>query len=104
MEEQKPLKNSINKLLLQFFIKFRHLYQFRSIGTNYSFIPFTNKYNFNLFKMSKSSSFFDWELSFRKNQPSKERVKRNREKISSIGIPINNFKKFLQECKEKNLN
>ncbi len=54
--------------------------------------------------MSKSSSYFDWELSFRKNQPSKERVKHNREKINSIGIPINNFKKFLQEWKEKNLN
>ncbi len=54
--------------------------------------------------MSKSSSYFDWELSFHNNQPSKERVKCNREKINSIGIPINNFKKFLQEWKEKNLN
>ncbi len=54
--------------------------------------------------MSKSTSYFDWELSFRKNQPSKERVKDNREKINSIGIPTNNFKKFLQEWKEKNLN
>ena len=54
--------------------------------------------------MSKSSSYFDWELSFRKNQPSKERVKPNREKINSIGIPINDYKKFLREWKEKNLN
>jgi len=54
--------------------------------------------------MSKSTSYFDWELTFRKSQPSKERVNHNREKINSIGIPINNFKKFLQEWKEKNLN
>ena len=54
--------------------------------------------------MSKSSSYYDWELSFRQNQPSKEKVNRNREKINSIGIPINNFKKFLQEWKEKYLN
>ena len=54
--------------------------------------------------MPKSSSYFDWELSFRKNQSSKESVKRNREKINSIGIPINDYKKFLQEWKEKNLN
>ena len=54
--------------------------------------------------MSKSTSYFDWELSFRKNPPLKERVKHNREKINSIGISTNNFKKFLQEWKEKNLN
>ncbi len=54
--------------------------------------------------MPKSSSYFDWELSFRKSPPSKERVNINREKINSIGIPINNFKKFFKEWKEKNLN
>ena len=54
--------------------------------------------------MSKSSSYFDWELSFRKNQHSKEKVKVDREKLNSIGIPINDYKKFLREWKEKNLN
>jgi hypothetical protein len=53
--------------------------------------------------MSKSTSYFDWEQSFHKNQASKERVRHYREEINSIGIPISNFKKFLQEWKEKNL-
>ena len=54
--------------------------------------------------MSKSSSYLDWELGFRKTKPSKERNKPNQEKLNSIGITTNNFKKFIQEWKEKNLN
>ena len=69
----------------------------------YSFIHFTNKYNFNKFKMSKSSSYFDWELTFRKAQHSNKKVKRELDPINSIGIPISKYKKFLKEWKEKNL-
>ena len=64
---------------------------------------FTNKFNFNIFKMSKSSSYFDWELTFRKGHLSNKKVKMDIDTINSIGIPISKYKKFLQEWKEKNL-
>ena len=66
-------------------------------------MSFTNKYNFNIFKMSKSSSFFDWELNFRKGHHSNKKVKAELDPINSIGIPISKYKKFLKEWKEKNL-
>ena len=66
-------------------------------------MSFTNKYNYNIFKMSKSSSYFDWELAFRKGHYSSKKVKIDMELINSIGIPISKYKKFLKEWKEKNL-
>jgi len=62
----------------------------------------TNKYNFKIFKMSKSSSYFDWELTFRKVNLSKK-VKMDIDPINSIGIPVSKYKKFLKEWKAKNL-
>lgn len=53
--------------------------------------------------MSKSSSYFDWELTFRKSHYSNKKVKMNLDPINSIGIPISKYKKFLKEWKEKNL-
>jgi len=53
--------------------------------------------------MSKSNSYFDWELSFRKDHPSTKSVKTEVDAINSIGIPIKKCKKFLKEWKEKNL-
>ena len=53
--------------------------------------------------MSKSSSFFDWELTFRKGHHSNKKVKIDFDSINSIGIPVNKYKKFLKEWKEKNL-
>ena len=50
--------------------------------------------------MSKSNSYFDWELTFRN---STKNVKRNQDPINSIGIPTSKYKKFLKEWKEKNL-
>ncbi len=66
-------------------------------------MSFTNKYNFNIFKMSKSSSYFDWELAFRNGHHSNKKVKLDLDPINSIGIPISKYKKFLKEWKEKNL-
>ena len=53
--------------------------------------------------MSRSSSFFDWELTFRKAHDSNKKVKMELDTINSIGIPISKYKKFLKEWKEKNL-
>ena len=66
-------------------------------------MSFTNKYNFNIFKMSKSSSYFDWELTFRNGHRSNKKEKADLDPINSIGIPISKYKKFLKEWKEKNL-
>ena len=53
--------------------------------------------------MSKSSSYFDWELTFRQARDSNKKVKLELDPINSIGIPISKYKKFLKEWKEKNL-
>jgi len=53
--------------------------------------------------MSKSSSYFDWELAFRNGHRSNKKVKMELDPINSIGIPISKYKKFLKEWKEKNL-
>jgi len=53
--------------------------------------------------MSSSSSYFDWELTFRQAHHSNKKMKRELDTINSIGIPTNKYKKFLKEWKEKNL-
>jgi len=52
--------------------------------------------------MSKSNSYFDWELSFRKDNHSTKNVKKNLDPINSIGIPASKYIKFLKEWREKN--
>jgi len=49
--------------------------------------------------MSKSNSYFDWELTFRKDHPSAKKVENNQDPINSIGIPTSKYKKFLKEWK-----
>ncbi len=63
-------------------------------------MSFTNKYNFNRCKMSRSSSSFDWELSFHNSD---KKVRMELDTLNSIGIPISKYKQFLKEWKEKNL-
>ncbi len=53
--------------------------------------------------MSKSSSYFDWELTFRKDRHSNKKVKMDIDPINSIGIPKSKYKQFLKEWKDKNL-
>ena len=53
--------------------------------------------------MSKLNSYFDWELTFRKDHSSNKKVKLDFNSMNSIGIPINKYKKFLKEWREKNL-
>ena len=44
--------------------------------------------------MSKSNSYFDWELSFRKDHLSAKNVKKNQDPINLIGIPTSKYKTF----------
>ena len=53
--------------------------------------------------MSESNSYFDWELTFRKNLSTTKEEYRVQDTINSIGIPTSKYKKFLKEWKEKNL-
>jgi len=53
--------------------------------------------------MSKSNSYFDWELTFQKDNHSTKDVKKNQDPINSIGIPTSKYKRFLKEWREKNL-
>jgi len=50
--------------------------------------------------MSRSSSSFDWELSFHNSD---KKVRMELDTLNSIGIPISKYKQFLKEWKEKNL-
>jgi len=54
--------------------------------------------------MSKAVSYYDWELSFqRKIGIDKQKVDDN-EPINTLGIFKNDFKDFVKNWKEKNLN
>ncbi len=60
--------------------------------------------------MSKTvSSYFDWELNFRRKSQlshiSEIETKRIRDKedVNSLGISDNNYKDFMKKWKEKNL-
>ncbi|MHA1912851.1 MAG: hypothetical protein ACW986_08300 [Promethearchaeota archaeon] len=50
--------------------------------------------------MSKAVSYYDWNLSFKQNTPSKPNDKGL---INSLGMTDNNFKDFMQKWKEENL-
>lgn len=53
----------------------------------------------------KTSSFLDWELSFRGLKPKviNEKYIYKKEKVNSLGISDNKFKDFMKKWKEKNL-
>jgi len=53
--------------------------------------------------MEKSSSFYDWEHQFRKNN--KREIKKSKEKysVNSLGISDSNFKNFIKKWKEENI-
>ena len=53
--------------------------------------------------MSSSNSYFDWELTFRKDHSSTKKVKVEQDTMNSIGIPTSKYKKFIKEWREKNL-
>lgn len=52
--------------------------------------------------MSKSESYFDWELAFRNNNSDKEE-ELEKDFMNSIGIPKSKYEKFLKEWRKKNL-
>ena len=55
--------------------------------------------------MEKSSSFFDWELKFKKNNKNLDRKvfsKKDKFKENSLGIPQKHFKQFLNEWRKRN--
>lgn len=49
--------------------------------------------------MSRTDSYFDWELSFRKKETNSYLHK----EVNSLGIPKNEFKEFMENWKTKNL-
>ena len=42
-------------------------------------------------------------MTFRKDHPSTNNVKKEQDTINSIGIPTSKYKKFIKEWREKNL-
>jgi len=55
--------------------------------------------------MSKSVSYYDWELSFKKkadHTPNNPRLIK-KPSLNSIGIPVDNFKEFMKKWKQENL-
>lgn len=55
--------------------------------------------------MSKSVSYYDWELSFKKkaDRAPKEPSIIKKSSNNSIGIPVNDFKEFMKKWKKENL-
>jgi len=55
--------------------------------------------------MSKAISYYDWRLSFkRKEIPYEKDISNDNETCNTLGIDDDNFKEFLSNWKEKNLN
>jgi hypothetical protein len=50
---------------------------------------------------SKSISFYDWELTFKKK--TKNNLNNEEKEINSLGLSDENFKDFMTKWKEKNL-
>jgi len=50
---------------------------------------------------SNSVSFYDWELSFKKNPSATQKV--SNDKMNKLGINDDLFKNFMKKWKEKNL-
>jgi hypothetical protein len=54
--------------------------------------------------MSKAISYYDWELTFkRNNSPQDEDTIIGSKSFNALGIPEGNFKEFISKWKEKNL-
>ena len=53
--------------------------------------------------MSKASSYYDWELSFKRKTKSDFGPVHEDEEINSLGISDNAFKDFLKKWKEHNI-
>jgi len=52
--------------------------------------------------MSKAVSYYDWQQSFRDKSKSDKLL--DQENTNSLGISENNFRDFIKNWKEKNLN
>lgn len=53
--------------------------------------------------MSKSISYYDWELSFKKPVKEEKQVQIKSKGVNSLGVSEMSFKYFLSEWKKKNL-
>ncbi len=53
----------------------------------------------------KTSSYLDWELSFRGIKPNliDEKYSYPKERVNSLGVSDNKFKDFMKDWKQKNL-
>lgn len=51
--------------------------------------------------MTKSISYYDWELSFKKKKDDDEPIEEI--KVNSLGVDENTFKEFMKKWKENNL-
>ena len=54
--------------------------------------------------MSKAVSYYDWELSFQRKIDTNEVEVNDDKPINTLGIFKNEFKDFVKNWKEKNLN
>lgn len=54
--------------------------------------------------MSKAVSYYDWKISFQRKIDIKKDEVNDIEPINTLGISDNNFKNFVNNWKEKNLN
>ena len=50
--------------------------------------------------MSKAVSFYDWELSFKKNASTDQKI--SDDKMNKLGINDDTFKDFMKKWKERN--
>ncbi|MFX0029895.1 MAG: hypothetical protein ACFE8B_11840 [Candidatus Hermodarchaeota archaeon] len=54
--------------------------------------------------MSKAISYYDWKLSFQRKIDTKEDEINDNKPVNTLGISDSNFKDFVKNWKEKNLN
>ena len=54
--------------------------------------------------MSKAVSYYDWKLSFQRYIDTQEDELNVIKPVNTLGISENNFKDFIKNWKEKNLN
>ena len=54
-------------------------------------------------KIVKKISFFDWEKSFRKKSHSSSNISSRKKLKTHLGIPLKNYKDYLEKWKKENL-
>ena len=54
-------------------------------------------------RMSTPTSYFDWELSFRKKRHFKSKISSIESEKAPLGIPSKIYNEFLEKWREKNL-